>query len=96
MNPSLSCNVPILNNKFVNEESQRTKITCLNVNIRSLKAHFLDLEAFFLSEILKPTIIGSVKPGYRKNNRQNLSNFLVTIVSLRVIEVGESEAVLAC
>ena len=34
------------------------KISCLNVNIRSLSAHFVELEAFLLCSELKPSIIG--------------------------------------
>ena len=51
-------NSSMSNLEILNEGCQRTNISCLNVNIRSLSAHFVELEAFLLCNQLKPTIIG--------------------------------------
>ena len=69
--------------------------SCRNVNIRSLNANFVGLEAFLWCDELKLTQSVSEKHASKRNDKPKFTNFLVIIVSFRVIEVGELEAALS-
>ena len=60
--------------KVISEECQY-RLSCLNNNIRSLKAHIEEFEASLLSADLKPTFIGFTETWLQQEKEEELYRF---------------------